>query len=106
MAIKVKGISFAFNNEDVLVVPPLTIGLLEQLQQRISEVEGNAADPKQIATIIDTVHAALLRNYPEMTRDQVGALIDLGNMNEVFACVMDVSGMKRKALAEGEILGN
>lgn len=104
--VKVKGIPFAFNNEDVLVIPPIAIGLLEQLQQRITEVDGNATDSRQIATIIDTTHAALLRNYPDMTRDEVGALIDLGNMNDVFACVMDVSGMKRKALAEGEILGN
>lgn len=106
MGVKVKGISFAFNNFDVLVIPPIAIGQLEQLQQRITEVNGNAADAKQISTIIDATYAALQRNYPEITRDKVGELIDISNMDDVFACVMDVSGMKRKALAEGEILGN
>lgn len=106
MTVKVKGIPFAFNNEDTLVIPPIAIGLLEQLQQRVTEFNGDVMDTKQIATVIDTAHAALLRNYPSMTREEVGALIDVANMGDVFACVMDVSGMKRKALQEGEILGN
>lgn len=41
---------------------------------------------------------ALVRNYPDMTREEVAALLDLQNMQEAIACVFDVGGMKRKAL--------
>ncbi|ENT1749659.1 hypothetical protein CAA71_002200, partial [Neisseria gonorrhoeae] len=40
--------------------------------------------------------AALKRNYPDLTREEAADLIDIGNMNEVFAAVMDVSGLKRR----------
>jgi hypothetical protein len=106
MTVKVKGIPFPFDNETTLIIPPIAIGALEQLQQRITEFKGDVADSKQVATVIDVAYAALLRNYPGMTRDEVGALIDVANMGNVFECVMDVSGMKRKALETGEPTGN
>lgn len=58
--------------------------------------DGNAADAGQISTVIDCAHAALKRNYPDLTREEAADLIDIGNMNEVFAAVMDVSGLKRR----------
>ena len=106
MTVKVKGIPFAFDNETTLIIPPIAIGMLEQLQQSIADFKGDVTDSKQVATVVDVTHGALTRNYPEMTRAEVGALIDVANMGEVFACVMDVSGLKRKGLNEGEILGN
>ena len=104
--IKIKGIEFKFNETDTLTIPPIPIGYLEQLQGRMSEVTGDALDPKQVTTVIDTLHIALSRNYPEMTREEVGNLVDISNMFEVFECAMDVSGMKRKGLQPGEVLGN
>ncbi len=104
--VKYKGIPFAFNNQQTLVIPPIAIGYLEQLQERVSLVNGNTLDPEQISTIIDTLYIALRRNYPDMTREDVADLVDLGTMTEAFECAMDISGMKRKGLAPGEILGN
>ena len=105
MTVKVKGIALELGGSEY-VVPPVALGPLEQLQQRISEFKGDIQDAKQVATVIDVAHAALKRNYPEITREEVGDMIDVGNMAEVFACVMDVSGMKRKALEAGEPKGN
>jgi hypothetical protein len=104
--VKVKGIPFAFNNEETLIIPPIAIGPLHQLQSGIAEFNGNAMDLKQLGTVIDVAHAALQRNYPNLSREEVGNLVDVSNMAEVFECAMDMSGMKRKALSEGEILGN
>jgi probable phage associated protein len=76
------------------------------LQERIGTFDGNVQDAKQISTVIDCAHAAMKRNYPDMTREEVADLIDIGNMNEVFAAVMDVSGLKRKeqeAAQAGEV---
>lgn len=103
--VKVKGITLLLGGEQ-MVMPPIALGALEQLQDRIAVFNGDVADVKQIGTVIDAAHAALRRNYPDITREQVGDLLDVENMGDVFAAVMDVSGMKRKALEAGEIPGN
>ncbi|MEQ1663172.1 MAG: hypothetical protein ABL877_10810 [Thiobacillus sp.] len=95
--VKVKGVPFDFNGR-VLVIPPLTLGAYEQLQQRLAEFPSDVRDQASIETTIDSVHAALRRNYPDMTREEVGGLVDFSNMQDVMACTMDVAGLKRKAL--------
>lgn len=102
--VKVKGIEFPFAG-GAKVIPPISLGALEQLQGAIAKFNGDALDASQVATVIDAAHAALKRNYPDITREQVGDMIDVENMGEVFACVMDVSGLKRKADEAGKALG-
>ncbi|AEV24622.1 hypothetical protein Dsui_0202 [Azospira oryzae PS] len=101
--VKVKGIPVDLGGE-TFVIPPLALGALEQLQERVAKFKGDIRDAEQVATVIDAAHAALKRNYPDMPRETVADLIDVGNMAEVFEAVMDVSGLKRKALeaAQGE----
>lgn len=95
--VKVKGIPKELGGR-VLVIPPLSLGAIEQLQERLSSFTGDIADKTQAPIVIDAAHAALRRNYPELTREEVGELIDLENMVEIFEAVMDVAGLKRKAL--------
>lgn len=94
---KIKGIDFPFP-EGTLTIPPLALGDLELLQERLGALQVGAADANSVATTIDATFAALKRNYPEMSRADVAALLDLENMVEVLECVMDVSGIKRKSL--------
>ena len=103
--VKIKGIKFDFGSEE-LVIPPLSLGALEQLKADIEAFTGDARDNKQLATVIDAAYAALRRNYPDMTREQVAELIDLANFIDVFDCVMDVGGLRRKEIEAGEITGN
>ena len=102
---KVAGITINLSGVDY-IVPPLALGALEQLRDRIGNFDPEAVTGvEQVSTVIDCAHAALRRNYPEMTRDEVADLIDLGNMMAVFEAIMDVSGLKRKgqeAAAEGK----
>jgi ribosomal protein S9 len=83
-------------------VPPLALGDLELLQEQLEAFNGagGAIDRAMIRTVVDATHAALRRNYPEVSRDQVAAMLDLSNMFEVMAAVMDVSGVGRKAREE------
>lgn len=99
--VKVKGIPIPFNGTDY-VVPPLSLGALEQLQERIASFTGDIRSKEQVATVLDAAHAALKRNYPEVTRDEVAEWIDVANMAEVFEAVMDISGLKRKTLEAGQ----
>jgi len=100
-AVRVKGIAIMLDGT-VYVVPPLSLGALEQLQERIANFDGGVTDPKNIATAIDVVHAALKRNYPELERAKVGELVGLENMLELYGACMDVSGLRRKAIEEGK----
>jgi hypothetical protein len=92
--VKVKGVSGVLGD---LVIPPLSLGALEQLQERIKAFDGDALKVENVAVVIDAATAALKRNYSDMTREAVGELVDVGNMFEVFQACMDVSGMVRKA---------
>lgn len=100
---KIKGIEFDFGGE-VLVIPPLSLGSLEVLQDRLATLStvASALEPAAVKTVVDAAYAALRRNYPEITREQVMDLIDVGNMQDVMAAVMDVAGLRRKQIDEGK----
>lgn len=78
------------------LVPPLSLGSLEVFQKRLSEFTGNL-DAASVSTVLDVTLAALKRNYPEMTREQLGELMDVSDMAGVMLAVMDVAGIHRKA---------
>lgn len=94
---KHQGIPFNFDGR-TLVIPPLSLKAIKQLQGRLSDLDERNISPEYIGTVIDAVHAALQRNYPEMKREDVAGLLDIQNMQEVMACVFDVGGVKRKRL--------
>lgn len=103
MAYKLKsppsaGIEYDFGGGVTLLVPPLSLGALETLQGGLAALKSaaSATDPAAVRTVVDAAHAALRRNYPDITREDVGELIDLSNMLDVIAMVMDVSGVRRK----------
>lgn len=96
----IKGIPFELLGT-TYIIPPLNLSALEAMQDKLEAFEGGT-DGKSITTVIDATLSALKRNYPEMTRDQVADMLDVGNMQDVMQAVMDVSGLKRKALEAGE----
>ncbi|GLT20785.1 hypothetical protein GCM10007933_02370 [Zoogloea oryzae] len=103
MSNKVKLAGIPFPGRPEWVIPPLSLGSLELLQDRIGKLSLGGTDPESIRTIVDATHMALVRNYPDVPRDQVAAEIDLGNMMDVIAAVMDVAGVRRKELEAGEV---
>ena len=57
------------------------------------------ATPEMMA---DIIYSAVKRNYPDMSRDEFEENhLDLGNMNQAFAIVMNLSGAEK---TEGEAL--
>lgn len=99
---KVKGIPVELGGQEY-IVPPLPLGFVEDNQDELSAFTGDLS-PASIKIIIDAACASLRRNYPELTREEVANLIDVGNMMEVFEAIMDVSGLKRLQL-EGDQAG-
>jgi len=43
---------------------------------------------QRIETVLVLVHAAMVRNYPALTLDDVAAMVDVGNAAEVTAAVL------------------
>ena len=91
------GLLFDFGGGHVYTVPPLALGDVELLQDRIGALADRPmASVESVSTVIDAAHRALARNYV-CTRDQVAALVDVGNMPDVLEAVMDIAGVKRRA---------
>lgn len=78
------------------LVPPLALGDMEVHQDKISAVMAGG-DTKQITVVLDVSLCAITRNYPDMTREAWGRVVDVSNFMELFNNVMDVSGARRKA---------
>ena len=96
MTTKFKGITLKLGDQDY-VVPPLNFRTLQSLQSRLEKFSGGV-DAASLDIVVDSLHGALQRNYPGITRDQCVDFLDLENMVEIMQAVMDVSGLKRKAL--------
>jgi hypothetical protein len=96
MPVKFKGITLSLGGTDY-VVPPLNLRTLQELQDRLVAFSGGV-DAASISVVIDALHGALARNYPEITREACIDLLDLENMVDVMQAVMDVSGLRRKTL--------
>lgn len=87
------------------ILPPLTLKALRKMGPKI-KLLGTMTDvptEEQIAAMVEVVHAGLVRNYPDITVDELEDLIDLGNLREVFPAVMASSGLSR--VTPGEVVG-
>jgi len=96
--VKIPGVTFDFGGDRVRTLAPLSLGALQALQQGLSQLNNqNALDPANMKIVLDVALASLRRNYPEVTPEDVGDLVDVSNMFEVLESAMDVSGVKRRA---------
>lgn len=98
MAPKFDGTKVTIGGEEY-IVPPLSFKQLKALKEDIVAMKDRTADNNE--RMIRVIHAALSRNYPELTIDQVEEMIDLGNIMEITQAVMGGSGF---AKTMGEIL--
>jgi hypothetical protein len=99
----IPGVAVAMGGQD-WTVPPLTLGQLRRLMPKVRQLAeiGASMGEAQIAVLVDIVAAALQRNYPEMTPDEVENLLDLGNASAVLNAVLTGSGLKSGGGTMGE----
>lgn len=81
------------------IVPALTFKQVKALSEDISQI-GSVKDANlgadKIEKMLNIIHAAFSRNYPDMTREQVEDMLDLKNVRDVFHAVLGVSGFVEK----------
>ena len=99
----IPGVAVAMGGQD-WIVPPLTLGQLRRLMPEVRQLTeiGASMGEAQINVLIDIVTAALQRNYPETTPENVENLLDLGNASAVLNAVLTGSGLKPGGAAMGE----
>lgn len=82
----------------MLILPPLSLLQLETFAAPLAEFKGIAdgiggGDIKTISMIVDIITAALSRNYPEITREEVGTDIDFASAIPSMNALVKVSGL-------------
>jgi hypothetical protein len=96
----IPGVEYDFGGGRVYMLAPLSLGSLEVLQERLAALPTlDAMDPVAIRTMTDATHMALRRNYPAITREEVGELVDVSIIGDVYECLLDAAGVRRKAQA-------
>jgi hypothetical protein len=99
----IPGVEFDFGGGRVFTMAPLSLGVIQRLQKRLENLSTDSAlNPESLSTIVQATHASLKRNYPDITEEQVGDLVDVGNMLDVVSLVLDVGGFKRKAAEDAK----
>ena len=99
--VKFKGIEFDLGGT-VYVVPPLSMGDLEVMQDKLAAFENFSLNAASAKVILEVAHRALKRNYPEIKVEELAELVDLGNAMELFQAVMDISGLRRREIEAGK----
>lgn len=86
------------------MVPPLSFKQLKVLAQDIEGLGESASSGSlsagQMDMAVRVIHAALLRNYPGMTIEQVEEMVDLGNFQDVVQAVLGAAGFKKSSNGE------
>ncbi len=96
-----EGMKLVLGGDD-FVVPPLTFRQLRQLLPKLGRLQDPAAtfDVEQLDAVTDIAHAALGRNYPEMTREDLEERLTFADVPAVIAAVLTGSGLAQEAGAD------
>jgi hypothetical protein len=94
------GILHDFGAGRQFVIPTLSLNAYRAFRQRGRSLETvDVTTDEGLDLIFEAVHAALVRNYPDMTVEAVSELLDFSNLTDVMTSVMDFGGNKRRSLA-------
>jgi hypothetical protein len=72
-------------------VPPLSLAQLREFLPKVQQLSGLAAGDMgvaQLGMLVEIVTAAMQRNYPDLTPDQVENFLDLGNALPVLTAIL------------------
>ena len=87
-------------------IPPLTLAQLRKHADDLLKVKDITpfSPLEEVEPAISVIHAAMSRNYPDLTKEQLEDILDVGNVGQVMMAVCGMSGLVRskEAPAEGE----
>jgi hypothetical protein len=78
------------------VLPSLSVKQAKKLWPQIIKInEGITTEnlPERYDIIVETIHAALSRNYPDLKIEDLQDVVDMGNIRYLQLAIMGQSGM-------------
>jgi hypothetical protein len=80
------------------IVPPLNFRSLKAHREAL--MTATPASLVASGKVVDLIHEALKRNYPELTLDELEDMLDMGNALAVTEAVLGVSGLVERESGE------
>ncbi len=74
------------------VMPPLNLDQVRQFEHVLPTLGKKESLAENLQEALPVLHAALSRNYPDLTPEDLGPLLDLGNFPEACAAIVESSG--------------
>lgn len=98
----IKGTQIKLGDTEYMV-PTLNFDALQEREADIAVMLAIAGIPKkpEVQAFVRVVHAALARNYPDLTVEQVAKVVDLSNFTALLKAVVSVNALD-KAPPAGE----
>jgi len=89
----IDGVKLTLGGRD-FTVPPLSLKSVRKLAPKLRAITsmGDIPTDEEMDTVVEVVHSAIVRNYQEITAEEVEGFLDLGNLKDVLLAVLGVSG--------------
>lgn len=91
----ITGIKINLGGRD-LIIPPLNFRQIEEHSAaliKLARMKPGETIYQDLIQVVPVVHAALSRNYPRLSVDEVRDMLDMGNYRKVVDAVLGVSGL-------------
>jgi hypothetical protein len=79
-------------------IPPLNFKALRRFREELGAMSPEAL--VNSGKVVEIIHAAMLRNYPDLTLEQLEDMLDMGNIMHVTEAVLAISGLVEKQPGE------
>lgn len=83
------------------IFPPLTVAQVRRLAPKVAVLGGGLSLKSigdfetAIAPVVDILHAAIGRNYPDLTREAFEEMLDLDAMQKASVALFQISGFTK-----------
>jgi hypothetical protein len=93
--------------ETPYIIAPFSLNTLRQAAPIFKKMEqvgitAESLDDWQIEGFIKLIHAALIRNYPNLTLEWVGDNVEPGQLAEIMSAIIEVNGFTKGESPPGE----
>lgn len=82
-------------------VPPLNLKALKRLQPKLANLiiptANSMPSTDQMDVMVEVIHAALVRNYPDVTIERLEEMVDMSNLGALFEAVLNTTGLVKRA---------
>ena len=102
-AAKCRGGQWVTLGDEAYRIPPLGFMAIQDLADEVQGLAqmGARPTPAQMVTVAKIVHAAIKRNYPDMSVEELGEMLDIGNYQRVLGEVLQIAGFKQEGGSGG-----